>query len=150
MPGGFRLVHQFHSVPSSLNIDGYPLKARLTKEAKRREVKILNRVMATDLLTTDGQVSGALGVGTRDGSIYRIAAKSVILSAGGKTGRMGRESTGCVRFNLHLPGSLSADGKAIALRAGLAVMNMEFLGARRYGLANYETAGRPPRNTWQP
>lgn len=150
LPGGFRLVHQFHSVPTSLNIDGYLLKKRLTKEAKRRGVKILNRVMATDLLTTDGQVSGALAVGTRDGSIYRIAAKSVILSAGGKTGRMGRESTGCVRFNLHLPGSLSADGKAIALRAGLAVMNMEFLGARRYGLANYETAGRPPRNTWQP
>jgi len=150
LPGGFRLVHQFHSVPTSLNIDGYPLKVRLTKEAKRRGVKILNRVMATDLLTTDGQVSGVLAVGTRDGSIYRIAAKSVILSAGGKTGRLGRESTGCVRFNLHLPGSLSADGKAMAFRAGLAIINMEFLGARRYGLANYETAGRPPRNTWQP
>jgi succinate dehydrogenase/fumarate reductase flavoprotein subunit len=150
LPGGFRLVHQFHSLPSSLNIDGYPLKARLTKEARRRGVEILNRVMATDLLCMEGQVSGVLAVGTRDGSIYRIVAKSVVLSAGGKTGRLGRESTGCVRFNLHLPGSLSADGKSMALRAGLAIMNMEFLGARRYGLANYESAGRPPRNTWQP
>jgi succinate dehydrogenase/fumarate reductase flavoprotein subunit len=63
---------------------------------------------------------------------------------------MGRESTRSVSFNLHLPGNLSADGKAMAVRAGLKIMNMEFLGARRYGLANYETAGRPPRNTWQP
>ena len=79
-----------------------------------------------------------------------IQAKSVILCTGGKTGRLSRESTGSVRFNLHLPGNLSADGKAMALSAGLPIMNMEFLGARRYGLANYETAGRPPRNTWQP
>ncbi|MCK9363087.1 MAG: FAD-dependent oxidoreductase [Syntrophales bacterium] len=150
LPGGFRLVYQFHSVPTSLNIDGYFLKKSLTREAKRRGVEILNRVMVTDLLSENGKVTGALAVGARDGKVYRIAAKSVILAAGGKTGRLGRESTGCVRFNLHLPGSLSADGKSLAFRAGLAIMNMEFLGARRYGLANYETAGRPPRNSWQP
>ncbi|MFH1489832.1 MAG: FAD-dependent oxidoreductase [Pseudomonadota bacterium] len=150
LPGRFRLVHQFHSVPSSLNIDGYPLKVRLTEEAHKRGVEILNRVMMTDLLSNDGRISGALGVGTRDSKVYLFRAKAVVLSAGGKTGRLGRESTGSVRFNLHLPGSLSADGKAMALRAGLEIMNMEFLGARRYGLANYETAGRPPGNTWQP
>ncbi len=149
-PGHFRMVHQFHSVPSSLNVDGRPLKVKLTREVKKRGVKILNRVMITDLLTRTGEICGALGVGTRDANIYLFNAKTVILSAGGKTGRMGRESTGSACFNLHLPGNLSADGKAMALRAGLPIMNMEFLGARRYGLANYETAGRPPRNTWQP
>ncbi|MCJ7595249.1 MAG: FAD-dependent oxidoreductase, partial [Desulfobacterales bacterium] len=150
LPGKFRLVHQFHSVPSSLNIDGYPLKVKLTEEARKRGVEIMNRVMLTALLSNDGVISGALGVGTRDGKVYLFRAKSIVLSAGGKTGRLGRESTGSVRFNLHLPGSLSADGKAMAFRAGLEIMNMEFLGARRYGLANYETAGRPPGNTWQP
>lgn len=150
LPGKFRMVYQFHSVPTSLNVDGASLKVRLTREAKKRGVKILNRVMVTDLLVREGQICGAVGVGARDANIYRFNAKSVILSAGGKTGRMGRESTGSARFNLHLPGNLSADGKAMAARAGLAVLNMEFLGARRYGLANYETAGRPPGNTWQP
>jgi succinate dehydrogenase/fumarate reductase flavoprotein subunit len=150
LPGKFRLVHQFHSIPSSLNVDGYSIKAKLTRGAEKRGVKIINRLMVTDLLTKDGRISGALGVGTRESKIYVIRAKSVILSAGGKTGRIGRESTGSACFNLHLPGSLSADGKAMALKAGLAIMNMEFLGARRYGLANYEAAGRPPRNTWQP
>ncbi len=150
LPGNFRLVHQFHSVPSSLNVEGYSIKAKLSRGAEKRGAKIINRVMMTDLLTRDGRIAGALGVDTRERKIYSIRAKSIILSAGGKTGRIGRESTGSAYFNLHLPGSLSADGKAMALKAGLAIMNMEFLGARRYGLANYETAGRPPRNTWQP
>jgi succinate dehydrogenase/fumarate reductase flavoprotein subunit len=150
LPGKFRMVYQFHSVPSSLNIDGRSLKVKLTREAKKRGVKIINRVMIIDLLVREGAVCGAMGVGTRNAAIYLFRAKSVILCAGGKTGRMGRESTGSARFNLHLPGNLSADGKAMALRAGLPIMNMEFLGARRYGLANYETAGRPPGNTWQP
>jgi succinate dehydrogenase/fumarate reductase flavoprotein subunit len=150
LPGKFRMVYQFHSVPSSLNVDGHSLKVKLTREAKKRGVKIINRIMVTDLLIQEGEICGALGVGTRDANIYIFQAKSVILSAGGKTGRMGRESTGSARFNLHLPGNLSADGKAMALHAGLPIMNMEFLGARRYGLANYETAGRPPGNTWQP
>jgi succinate dehydrogenase/fumarate reductase flavoprotein subunit len=150
LPGKFRMVYQFHSVPSSLNIDGRSLKVKLTREAKKRGVKIINRIMVTELLTRDGEVCGALGVGTRDADIYMIQAKSVVLCTGGKTGRLSRESTGSVRFNLHLPGNLSADGKAMALSAGLPILNMEFLGARRYGLANYETAGRPPRNTWQP
>jgi succinate dehydrogenase/fumarate reductase flavoprotein subunit len=150
LPGNFRMVYQFHSVPSSLNVDGRSLKVKLTRELKKRGVGIINRIMVTELLTQNGRICGALGVGTRDAGIYLFKAKSVILSTGGKTGRMGRESTGSVRFNLHLPGNLSADGKAMALKAQLPVMNMEFLGASRYGLANYETAGRPPGNTWQP
>ena len=150
LPGKFRLVHQFHSLPSSLNVEGHRIKQRLTKGAEKSGARIINRLMITYLLTKDGLIGGALGVGTRDNKLYVIRAKSIVLAAGGKTGRIGRESTGSAYFNLHLPGSLSADGKAMALHSGLAIMNMEFLGARRYGLANYETAGRPPRNTWQP
>jgi succinate dehydrogenase/fumarate reductase flavoprotein subunit len=150
LPGKFRLVHQFHSLPSSLNVEGHRIKQRLTKAAEKKGVRIINRLMVSDLLTKDGMTAGALAVGTRDDKLYLIRAKSIVLAAGGKTGRIGRESTGSAYFNLHLPGSLSADGKAMALRSGLPIMNMEFLGARRYGLANYETAGRPPRNTWQP
>jgi succinate dehydrogenase/fumarate reductase flavoprotein subunit len=39
-PGKFRIVPQFHSVPTSFNFDGKPLKTKLTAEAKRRGVKI--------------------------------------------------------------------------------------------------------------
>ncbi len=149
LPGGFRMVHQFHSVPTALNVDGRPLKAILTKEAKRRKVRIINRVTMTNLLALQGAIAGAAGVGTRDGKVYVFRAKSVVLCSGGKTGRLGREPTG-IDFNLHLPATLCGDGKAMALRAGLPVMNMEFLSPGRVGVANYDFSGGPPRNTWQP
>lgn len=149
LPGKFRIVHQFHSVPTSLNIDGRLLKVKITEEAKRRGVEIINRVMITDLLVSDGQVSGALGVGTRDSKIYLFKAKGVVVCCGGKTGRLGREPTG-IDFNLHLPANLTGDGKSMALRAGIHIMNMEFLSSRRLGVANYDISGGAPRNTWQP
>jgi len=149
LPGKFRLVHQFHSIPSALNVDARPIKAILTKEAKRRGVTLLNRIMMTDLLTADGAVAGAAGIGTRDGKIYVFRAKGVVLCSGGKTGRLGRESIG-LDFNLHLPANLCGDGKAMALRAGLPIMSMEFLSPRRLGVAHYDISGGPPRNTWQP
>jgi succinate dehydrogenase/fumarate reductase flavoprotein subunit len=149
IPGKFRLVLQFHSVPTALNVDARPIKAILTREARRRGVTIINRVTMTDLLVTDGAIAGAVGVGTRDGRVYIFKAKTVVLSSGGKTGRLGREPTG-IDFNLHLPGNLCADGKAMALAAGLPIMNMEFLSPRRLGIANYDFSGGPPRNTWQP
>ena len=43
-PGKFRIVDQFHSVPAAFNFDGKPLKVKLTAEAKRRGVQILNRI----------------------------------------------------------------------------------------------------------
>jgi succinate dehydrogenase/fumarate reductase flavoprotein subunit len=149
LPGGLRLVHQFHSVPTALNVDGRPVKAILTREAKQRGVTIVNRVTTTHLLTCDGAIAGAIGVGTRDGRIYVFKAKSVILCTGGKTGRLCREPTG-IDFNLHLPPSLAGDGKAMAIEAGLPVMNMEFISPRRSAIAYYDISGGAPRNTWQP
>ncbi|MDB4443845.1 FAD-dependent oxidoreductase [bacterium] len=149
IPGKFRIVHQFHSIPSSFNFDGERIKPRLARAVKKTGVEVVHRVMMTDLLTVDGQITGALGVGIRNASIYYFQARSVILCCGGKTGRLSREHSS-VYFNLHLPGNLSADAKAMALRAGLPIMNTEFLCPRRYCLANYETAGRPPRNSWFP
>ncbi|GAG49817.1 unnamed protein product, partial [marine sediment metagenome] len=92
-PGNFRIVPQFHSVPTSFNFDGVPLKPKLTKEAKKRGVKIINRVQATDLITTNGQISGAVGVHVRTGEIYFFKAKAVVLSSG-RSNRLGRNPTG--------------------------------------------------------
>ncbi len=149
LPGKFRLVHQFHSVPTSVNVEGRSLKVILSNEAKRRGVAIVNRVTINDLMVVDGAVTGAVGVGTRDGRVYVFRARGILLCSGGKTGRLGRELTG-IDFNLHLPANLCGDGKAIALRVGLPVMNMEFLSPKRFGVANYDNSGGAPRNTWQP
>ena len=50
-PGKFRVVTQFHSAPTTLNFDGRDLKLKLTREARKRGVRIINRITMTGLLT---------------------------------------------------------------------------------------------------
>lgn len=148
-PGKFRIVDQFHSVPAAFNFDGKPLKVKLTAEVKKRGVKILNRIQVTDLIATNGQITGAVGVGTRTGDIYFFRAKSVVL-ASGRSERLSRNLTG-IDFNRRLPPTLSGDGTSMALRAGLPIINIEFLSGRRLLAAgNYYPNYGDPRNTTQP
>lgn len=149
IPGRFRIVHQFHSVPTSFNFDGKPLKPTLTGEAQKRGVDIINRVQMTDLATTDGQISGAVGVGTRTGDMYFFKAKAVVLSAG-RSNRLGRNPTG-FDFNTRMPSPMSGDGTSMAIRAGLPIINIEFLsGTRIAPCGNYNPNYGDPRNTVQP
>lgn len=148
LPGGFRIVSQFHSVPSTFNFDGRDLKPVLTKEAKKRGVTIINRVMVTDLSITDGQVSGALGVGTGDGKIYSFRAKAVVVSTG-RANRLSRGVTG-VWGNHRVPVNETGDGRAMGLRAGLPIINSEFYTPSGYSIGNFELNLGSPRNTVQP
>jgi succinate dehydrogenase/fumarate reductase flavoprotein subunit len=149
VPGQFRIVPQFHSVPTSFNFDGTPLKLKLTREAKRRGVNVLNRIQMTDLIVTDGQVSGAVGVETRTGDIYFFKAKAVVLSSG-RSNRLGRNLTG-FDFNTRIPSPLSGDGISMAVRTGLPIINIEFLSGRALApCGNYNPNYGDPRNTVQP
>jgi succinate dehydrogenase/fumarate reductase flavoprotein subunit len=149
VPGKFRIVPQFQSVPTSFNFDGAPLKVKLTKEAKRRGVNIINRVQMTDLIAKGGQVAGAVGVGTRTGETYVFKAKSVVMSSG-RSNRLSRNMTGH-DFNTRLPSPLSGDGTSMAIRAGLPIINIEFLGSRLLSpCGNYNPNYGDPRNTVQP
>ncbi|MCJ7605830.1 MAG: FAD-dependent oxidoreductase [Dehalococcoidales bacterium] len=147
-PGGFRIVHQFHTMPSSFNFDGYDLKIKLTREARSRGVNIVNRVMITALVVSDGQIAGALGVGTNDGKLYEFRAKAVILSTG-RANRLTNSVTG-VWGNHRMPVNETGDGRVIASRAGLPLINMEFLGWRYYSIGNFELNLGSPRHTVQP
>jgi succinate dehydrogenase/fumarate reductase flavoprotein subunit len=148
LPGKFRVVSQYHSIPSSFNFEGRDLKLKLTREARRRGVQIINRVMMTDLVTSDGEIAGALGIGVRDGKLYSFRAKAVVLSTG-RTTRMSRTPSG-IRHNLRVPAEDTGDGKAMALRAGIGVMNMEFFSPLGFSLAGNEINLGSPRNTTQP
>lgn len=149
IPGKFRIVPQFHSIPTSFNFDGAPLKLKLTQEAKRRGVNILNRIQMTDLLVTDGQISGAIGVGTRTSDIYFFKAKAIVL-ASGRSNRLGRNPTG-FDFNTRIPSPMSGDGISMAIRAGLPIINIEFLSGRSLApCGNYNPNYGDPRNTVQP
>jgi succinate dehydrogenase/fumarate reductase flavoprotein subunit len=148
LPGKFRIVSQFHSVPTTFNFDGRDLKPLLTKEAKKRGVTIINRVMMTELNVTDGHVSGALGVGTNDGKIYSFRAKAVVVSTG-RVNRLSKSVTG-VWGNHRVPVNETGDGRAMALRAGLPIINSEFYTPGGYSIGNFELNLGSPRNTVQP
>lgn len=150
IPGRFRIVPQFHSVPSSWNFDGREIKQKLTKEAKKRGVNIINRVMVTDLLTDDGEISGALAVGTRTADIYLFKAKAVVLCTG-RTNRLSRHPSG-IDFEWRSAPTLTGDGKAMALHAGLDLINLEFFGGRSLTPRTYHNAGGPwgGAGTWYP
>jgi succinate dehydrogenase/fumarate reductase flavoprotein subunit len=147
-PGKFRIVTQFHSVPTTFNFDGVDVKIKLTKEARKRGVTIINRVMAVDLLATDGRIAGALGVDTRNGKIYLFNAKSVVVSTG-RVNRLSRTVTG-VWGNHRVPVNETGDGRAMALRAGVPIINMEFYTPPGYSIGNFELNLGSPRNTVQP
>lgn len=147
-PERFRVVYQFHSVPSSFNFEGRWIKPRLAQEVKRRGVSLINRVMVTDLLYDGGHVAGALGVSTRRPNIYLFKAKAVVLATGRST-RLSRNVTG-VPFNMRICPSDTGDGKAMAFRAGLPIVNMEFFSPRRLAIAGFQVGMGAPRSTFQP
>src|ERR1700759_4862716 len=49
--------------------EGYDLKKILTRQIRRAGVRVLNRVMATRLLTSKGRVAGTVGFDTRKGHL---------------------------------------------------------------------------------
>ncbi|MCJ7596729.1 MAG: FAD-binding protein, partial [Desulfobacterales bacterium] len=101
-------------------------------------------------ITTDGQVSGAVGVHVRKGDIYSFKTKALVLSSG-RSNRLGRNPTG-FDFNTRIPSPMSGDGTSMAMRAGLPIINIEFL-SNILGLGpcgNYNPNYGDPRNTVQP
>ncbi|MBI4318002.1 MAG: FAD-binding protein [Chloroflexi bacterium] len=93
------------------------------RQAAKCEVQMLERVVITDLLLSDGACAGAVGFGARDGRTYLFRAKSVVLAAGGLV------------YNRAPMGSSggTGDGMALALRAGVELRNMEQSGNATIG-----------------
>jgi succinate dehydrogenase/fumarate reductase flavoprotein subunit len=77
------------------------------KEAVKRGVKIMDRIMITDLLKQDGRVAGAIGFSLDTCEIYIFNAKATIE---------------CTGFN----GLSRGDGDALAYRAGAEITSKEF------------------------
>ena len=127
IPGGFRVVSQFHSVPTSLNFEGKDLKRVLTQEAKKAGVRIYNRVFVTELLKDGDAVCGAVAIGTRENVIYVVKAKTTILATAGGVDRLCRSATGVDFERFHAPSMNNGAGKVLAVRAGADVINLEYI-----------------------
>jgi succinate dehydrogenase/fumarate reductase flavoprotein subunit len=100
---------------------GLQLMSVLRGEVIRRGIRVINRVMATDLLTSDGvavtkgRVVGAVGFNVRTGHFHVVKAKATVIATG---------STNSIHVGTSF-GVLSGDGQAMALRAGCEIRNLE-------------------------
>jgi succinate dehydrogenase/fumarate reductase flavoprotein subunit len=108
---------------------GNTFKPALKKECQRLGVRVLDRVMATSLLTEGGiqggRVVGATGLNNRTGEFLIFKSKATILS-------MGTASLCLWFFNTELSGyctmhprPISGDGTVMAWKAGAEITLME-------------------------
>ncbi len=98
---------------------GWTFLPALRAQALKVGVRIMDRIMITDLLTQEGAVVGAVGFHGRTGAFYRFAAKAIVMSTGNGTFRNVPGAMGPV-------GHLSFDGEAMAYRSGASIGGKEY------------------------
>ncbi len=109
------------------DLTGIEIINRLSEQVWARGISRLEEHRAVDLIkTADGHaLAGVLMIDMRTGGFVFVQAKAVLLATGG----------GPTMYKYHTPsGDKSCDGLAMALRAGLAVRDMEMVQFHPTGL----------------
>lgn len=106
-----------HSYPRGLWIPGLKLTRLLGRRMLKSGVRVLENTMVLDLLWDTDGVVGAAGLHLPSGQLVLLHGKAVILATGGAM-RLFPQTTA--------PNELTGDGLAMALRAGVALQDMEF------------------------
>ena len=96
---------------------GHMILQTLYQQCIKNQVHFFNEYHLLDLIVTNGRCAGVVAYCIATGEIHIFHAKAVLDATGG-CGRMFR-----VTSNAH---SLTGDGMAVALRAGLPLEDMEF------------------------
>jgi succinate dehydrogenase/fumarate reductase flavoprotein subunit len=111
-----------------LKYAGYNQKEVLTKQAKKRGVKIENHLPITDIITQDGKAVGAIGLSIqKEEPFLRVfRAKSIILATGSASRLYPPAPSPGWIFNTAFCPSCTGTAQATAYRAGAKVVNMEF------------------------
>ncbi len=109
------------------DLTGIEIINRLAEQVWARNIHRLEEHRAVEFIkTADGQqLAGVLMIDMRDGEFVFVRAKAVLLATGG----------GPTMYRYHTPsGDKSCDGLAMALRAGLALRDMEMVQFHPTGL----------------
>ena len=118
-----RVVGRGHVTSRILMFHGKQFMETMRKQLLLKDIGPLERVIITDLLTSDGaqptksRVVGAIGFDVRNGQHHVFKAKSTVMATGG-TGFIGMGETD----------NVTSDGLGACFRAGAEVTGMEFLG----------------------
>lgn len=137
-----------HALPGNLmyhmHYAGKDQKKILTEQALKRGAEIHNRVMCFDLIKNNEEVTGALGVNTREDELVTFRAKATILGTGSVMRLYPASTTPAWMFNTRLSPTCVGDGRAMAYRAGAELVSME-IPVFRCGPVYFARAGK---GTW--
>ena len=108
-----------------INFNGKKLKPCLGKAVRKLGCTVLDKVMMVDLLTHQDAVVGGIGFHIRSGSFYILHTKATVIATG-NTNRL-YENPRINPFNTWLCPFDTGDGQIMALNAGAALTNMEYM-----------------------
>ncbi|NII09091.1 succinate dehydrogenase flavoprotein subunit [Oleiagrimonas sp. C23AA] len=105
---------------------GHSILHTLYQQCLKHKAQFFIEYFAIDLLMDDdGQCCGLMAFSLEDGTLHRFRAKQTVLATGGG----GRVFESCTSAH-----TCTGDGNAMALRAGLALQDMEFVQFHPTGL----------------
>jgi len=102
----------------SADVTGLVILHTLWEQLERFGVKVYEEYFATALCVEDGVGTGVVAYNMRNGELELVTAKATIFATGG-LGRVYRKTTNGY--------ASTGDGMAIAYRAGIPLMDMEFV-----------------------
>ncbi len=103
----------------------------LRRQAEKVGIRIMDRIMITDLIKEDGQIIGAVGFPIESFDLHIFKAKAVVLAGGSSSFKTAGEMA-----------MLTGDAEAMAYRAGAEITGKEFGSSTFPSLARYPAWGR--------
>ncbi len=100
------------------NPKGHTLISLMRKKAEEIGVDIIDDVIITKLIKSNGTVTGAFGINLVSGKLLTISAKSVVIASGGGASAFERSDN---------PPGTTGDGFILAYLAGAELTNIEFV-----------------------
>lgn len=104
-------------IKGSASLPGVLLMNPLRQRLKESSIRLLPGLVIFDLIVEDGKVIGAFGF-FKDGRSCLIQSKAILLATGG---------AGAIFQRSDNQRSILGDGYALALRAGLSLLDLEFV-----------------------
>ena len=109
------------------DISGFVILHTLYEQCLKRGIKVYEEWFLTRLVVNDERAAGVVAIDIRDGRLHELGARAVIFATG-PTSRVYEGSSNSV--------DCTGDGTAIAYRAGLPLMDLEFVQFHPTGLRN--------------
>ena len=123
----------FYVVAEGFGKEGRSLMKPMVRHAESLGVKFLSPFFSWEIIELDGGAKGVWGFYKGQPEPVAISAKAVVLAAGG---------AGALYARTDNPPGITGDGYALAYRAGLPLMDMEFVQFYPLGTAD---EGKPSR-----